>query len=327
MKKSVITILSCIMVLVAIISPHGSVSAYPGGLLDSKLLNYGPGFNTSNGTTSAITDNANDTSYTLDVKSAANMSINDNAFLHFSTVHTIGSYTLLTDRPGQPKIAFFNSSGTVIKVIDPVTDGTIQMIEPVSGVKAVYLSNDFSTQTTVYEFDVFDAVNPDAPILAAMPDGNVISLAWGNVQNATHYTVKRSTTPGGPYSTIATNVVEPSFIDSTVSAGIKYFYVVTATSLNGESSNSNEAIAELTLPGRAILSITMTNGFEKEYDLSMSQVDAFLAWYDEKDAGTGPARYAFTKTWNMGPFKSRTEYVIFDKILTFEVKEYDVVTQ
>jgi hypothetical protein len=79
--------------------------------------------------------------------------------------------------------------------------------------------------------------------------------------------------------------------------------------------------------GRAILSITMTNGFEKEYDLSMSQVNAFLAWYDAKDAGTGPARYAFTKTWNKGPFKSRTEYVIFDKILTFEVNEYDDVTQ
>jgi len=71
----------------------------------------------------------------------------------------------------------------------------------------------------------------------------------------------------------------------------------------------------------------MANGFEKEYDLSMMEVNAFLAWYDAKDAGAGPARYAFTKTWNQGPFKSRTEYVIFDKILTFEVNEYDVVTQ
>ncbi|OPH61665.1 hypothetical protein BC351_00015 [Paenibacillus ferrarius] len=77
---------------------------------------------------------------------------------------------------------------------------------------------------------------------------------------------------------------------------------------------------------RAILTITMTNGLEKEYDLSMAEVNAFIVWYDGKDVGTGPAKYKFDKTWNKGPFKARTEYVIFDKILTFSVDEYDVVT-
>ncbi len=48
--------------------------------------------------------------------------------------------------------------------------------------------------------------------------------------------------------------------------------------------------------------------------------------YDAKDARSGPAKNKFVKTWNKGPFKSRIEYVIFDKILTFDVDEYDVVT-
>ncbi len=72
----------------------------------------------------------------------------------------------------------------------------------------------------------------------------------------------------------------------------------------------------------AILTITMTNGLEKEYDLSATQLNAFMNWYDAKAAGTGSAKYAFVKTWNKGP--SRTEYVIFDKILTFSVDEYGV---
>ncbi|WP_219640644.1 discoidin domain-containing protein [Cohnella sp. CFH 77786] len=78
--------------------------------------------------------------------------------------------------------------------------------------------------------------------------------------------------------------------------------------------------------GRAIITITMVNGLEKEYDLSMDEVNSFIAWYDAKAAGTGPAKYAFTKTWNKGPFKARTEYVIFDKILTFNVDEYNPIT-
>jgi N-acetylneuraminic acid mutarotase len=88
-----------------------------------------------------------------------------------------------------------------------------------------------------------------------------------------------------------------------------------------EKLNINPLVDE---SDRAILVITMTNGLEKEYDLSMAEVNAFIQWYDDKDQGIGPAKYAFIKTWNMGPFKARTEYVIFDKILTFEVGEYDI---
>jgi hypothetical protein len=64
------------------------------------------------------------------------------------------------------------------------------------------------------------------------------------------------------------------------------------------------------------------NGQEQEFDLSMDELQSFLTWFDTKSEGTGPARYAFTKTWNKGPYSSRVDYVIFDKILTFEVNKY-----
>lgn len=74
---------------------------------------------------------------------------------------------------------------------------------------------------------------------------------------------------------------------------------------------------------RAILTVTMTTGLEKEYDLPMSDVNAFLNWYDARDAGSGPAKFTINKySNNKGPYTKRTEYVIFDKILTFEVSEY-----
>ncbi|MEK3837361.1 hypothetical protein [Paenibacillus sp. FSL R7-0128] len=74
---------------------------------------------------------------------------------------------------------------------------------------------------------------------------------------------------------------------------------------------------------RALLTVTFINGTEKEYDLPIAEVEAFVNWYDARDAGRGPGSFAIDKhTNNKGPFKKRKDYVVFDKILTFEVSEY-----
>ncbi|OBR65130.1 hypothetical protein A7K91_05105 [Paenibacillus oryzae] len=74
---------------------------------------------------------------------------------------------------------------------------------------------------------------------------------------------------------------------------------------------------------RAIFVVTLTTGLEKEYDLSMQEVNDFINWYEAKQEGTGKASYAINKhDNNKGPFKSRKEYILFDRILTFEVSEY-----
>ncbi|MEK3945556.1 kelch repeat-containing protein [Paenibacillus sp. FSL H7-0943] len=76
---------------------------------------------------------------------------------------------------------------------------------------------------------------------------------------------------------------------------------------------------------RAILVITMNTGLEKEFDLSMDEVNAFINWYENKQTGAGTASYAINKhDNNKGPFTSRKDYVIYDKILTFEVSEYTI---
>ncbi|MEC0238024.1 ran-binding protein 10 [Paenibacillus kribbensis] len=74
---------------------------------------------------------------------------------------------------------------------------------------------------------------------------------------------------------------------------------------------------------RAILTVTMDNGFDKEFDLSKKELNAFIAWYDAKDTGRGASFFAIDKhNNNKGPFSNRKDYVIFNKILTFEVSEY-----
>ncbi|WP_249930851.1 discoidin domain-containing protein, partial [Paenibacillus polymyxa] len=73
----------------------------------------------------------------------------------------------------------------------------------------------------------------------------------------------------------------------------------------------------------AILVVTMTTGLEKEFDLSMKEVNDFIAWYEGKQAGSGSASYAINKhDNNKGPFSSRKDYMLYDRILTFEVSEY-----
>jgi fibronectin type 3 domain-containing protein len=70
-------------------------------------------------------------------------------------------------------------------------------------------------------------------------NGSVAEISWNNVLGAPAYSVKRSTTPGGPYQTIAT-VTGITYADSTVEVGQTYYYVVTTVNGTAESVNSNE---------------------------------------------------------------------------------------
>ena len=73
------------------------------------------------------------------------------------------------------------------------------------------------------------------------------SLVWNVFTNATSYNVKRSTTSGGPYSTVATGVLTTNYTD-TFSAGMKYYYIVSAIVGGHESPNSSEATINLPYP-------------------------------------------------------------------------------
>ena len=66
---------------------------------------------------------------------------------------------------------------------------------------------------------------PTAPFaspakVAATVSDSQVSLLWEPVSGAVHYTVKRSTISGGPYETIAANVVPTEYTDGAAVNGM-----------------------------------------------------------------------------------------------------------
>jgi len=78
---------------------------------------------------------------------------------------------------------------------------------------------------------------------AATPGDAQVSLSWNASSGAGSYNVKRSTTSGGPYTTIASGVTSTSYTDPGLTNGTTYYYVVSASSACGESANSVEVSA------------------------------------------------------------------------------------
>src|SRR4051812_19913371 len=70
---------------------------------------------------------------------------------------------------------------------------------------------------------------PAAPTgITATPGDAQVALIWSAATSATSYSVSRSTTSGGPYTSIGTPSM-PSYTDSALTNGTTYYYVVSAS--------------------------------------------------------------------------------------------------
>jgi hypothetical protein len=78
--------------------------------------------------------------------------------------------------------------------------------------------------------------------LAASVGNQQVKLLWNLVPGATSYNIKRAPKSGGPYTTLI-NGNFGSYTDMSVTNGGTYYYVASAVSANGESSNSAEVTA------------------------------------------------------------------------------------
>ena len=96
-----------------------------------------------------------------------------------------------------------------------------------------YLANKYGVTATYVN------PNPTAPEnLRAIAGDSEVSLTWATYLGATSYNVKRSLTPGGPYTLVGT-AIETSYTDIPLVNGIPYYYVVSAEA-SSESPNSTE---------------------------------------------------------------------------------------
>ena len=116
-----------------------------------------------------------------------------------------------------------------------------------------------------------------------------VSLSWNAAQDATSYIIKRSTTPGGPYASIATNA-SPSYVNIGLVNATTYYYVVMARNVVGDSGDSGEASAtpQLSIPP-APISLVATGG-NAQVSLSWT-ASAGATGYIVKRSTTGGSGY------------------------------------
>ncbi len=89
---------------------------------------------------------------------------------------------------------------------------------------------------------------PSAPTgLTATAASTQVSLTWGLVNGATGYNVKRSTTTGGPYTTVAAGVTGTAYTNTGLVNGTTYYYVVSTVGTS-ESANSAQVSARPLAP-------------------------------------------------------------------------------
>jgi len=148
---------------------------------------------------------------------------------------------------------------------------------------------------------------PSAPAtptgLAASAGSTKVYLSWNAVANATGYNVKRATSSGGPYTTIAASLATNNFTDSNLANCSTYFYVVSATNTVGESTNSSEQAVALGAFALAVNSGgTATGQFAADANFSGGTQAAPTTSTIDTSAVTAPAPQAVYQTERYGAF-------------------------
>ena len=128
---------------------------------------------------------------------------------------------------------------------------------------------------------------PPTGLTASTVSTSQINLSWAASTGATNYNVLRSTTSGGPYTSIAT-ALSTSYSNTVLTAGTTYYYVVQGVNSAGASVNSNQASA--TTIAAAPTGLTAST-------VSTSQIN--LSW----TASTGATNYIVLRsTTSGGPY-------------------------
>jgi endoglucanase len=151
--------------------------------------------------------------------------------------------------------ASFSDAVTLFTVSTQPTAGafTLAAITNLTAFRYVrYLSpNNGFGNVAELEFDGYFSSNPIAPpagLTALAVSTDEIDLNWNGLTNATAYNVKRSTTNGGPYTTVASGVGGTNYSDAGLAGGTIYYYVVSAMVSTNESLNSLQAAAATMSP-------------------------------------------------------------------------------
>ena len=144
-----------------------------------------------------------------------------------ATAFTSGAVTLTAGQKVSIKLEYFQGQGGSVCQLLYAPPGQAFQIIPQS---QLYATTTTGAAGKTYNLNAFGL-------------SSAIKLVWGGATNATTYTIKRSPTSGGPYTTIATGVTGRSYLDVGLANYATYYYTVNAVNASGSGAASNEAYA------------------------------------------------------------------------------------
>jgi fibronectin type 3 domain-containing protein len=164
---------------------------------------------------------------------------NGSATVNWSAATGATSYTIcygLTQADADACVSSVTSTGTST-TISGLTNNSTYYFSVNATTSGGRTPASVSTSTT-------PMLPPSVPTALTAVGGNYfVNLNWAasTGSGTITYSVKRSTTTTGPYTTLVSGLTSNGFADLTALAGTAYYYVVTASNAGGESANSSEA--------------------------------------------------------------------------------------
>jgi hypothetical protein len=161
-------------------------------------------------------------------------------------------------RSGNTFTAYHSADGT-----NWIQQGTVTFTMAANALIGLAVTSHNNSSLCTTSLDNVTAPNwpPSLPApgsLSATAGNAQLTLSWAASTGATNYSVKRSTTSGGPY-TVVTNVALTNYTDTGLINNILYYYVVSALSITGESTNSVQVSARPLTPPNVNISLVGTN--------------------------------------------------------------------
>jgi hypothetical protein len=155
-----------------------------------------------------------------------------------SVSDAVGYFVYRSSRSGGPYTKLNSTSVSVAKYVDSAVALGETYYYVVTALNSEDEQSSYSNQA--------EASIPDSGTAQSAPLPS-IDLRWNGASQAVGYYVYRATNSGGPYTKLnSAAVAAESFVDSAVSAGETYYYVVTALNPeNEQSSYSNQAEASI----------------------------------------------------------------------------------
>lgn len=310
--KKIVTLILAVFVLGFSFLPVNSAFAYSGGLLDGKSLMRGSSINgTEGGASSTLTDR--------DLTSGVNLSISAYKYDYysFSQDMTIDSY--IAKANGTVGIAFYDVNGNLLSTLHSIDRTYVKTsITPVNKVRTVAIFNDYNTNITVYEFDVFGSAysspHDELSNLVVTPFYNNVTLEWDPPINNPDFNGSRIYRNGTLIKTLDKNT--NFFTDYTVQATTTYTYKVSGSYSDGfETTGVTKTTTTLEAP-KPVGDVTNI----KE-DPSYNQVN--LTWDNPTDAN-----FNKVKIYRDGVFLSESTGTSFkdDTVKAETNYEYKITT-